>query len=104
MSSNLPPGCTQRDIDRAAGFYPDPEEQAEIDADRADHARDTDNENLPSPESSGEPPSPDGAEARPCRANGDGSTVNRVKTLFYIARTNHQFRRLIRWIRKHKTT
>ncbi|HEU4345896.1 MAG TPA: hypothetical protein VFU31_30460 [Candidatus Binatia bacterium] len=41
---NLPPGVTQQQIDRAAGFYPDPEEQADIDADKADHARDKENE------------------------------------------------------------
>src|SRR5688572_19261994 len=38
--NNLPPGVTQDMIDRAAGFYPDPEEQADIEAEKADMALD----------------------------------------------------------------
>ena len=42
---NYPPGVTQEAIDRAAGFYPDPEEQADIEAERGDIDRDREIDN-----------------------------------------------------------
>lgn len=35
--SNLPPGCTDADIERAAGAYLTDEELADIEAEKADH-------------------------------------------------------------------
>lgn len=39
-----------------------------------------------------------------CRGSGGGILWSRLRHLFNIATTEHQFQRIVRWIRKSKTT